>query len=128
MTTINVNELRALFNEKALSKTEGEKISFSSGALQQMKGYLNAVIEATGYDEGNLTDKDMEIAKKALEMYSPEAITGEVIDGVIQPNDEKTFNAIVGSVPNVAKYIGPSMVLVMGIVAEEAEKKGFFYR
>lgn len=128
MTTINVNELRSIVIQMALSKTEGEKIVFSSGALQQMKGYLNAVIEATGFDESNLTDKDMEIAKNALEMYSPEAITGEVIDGVIQPNDEKTFSTIVENVPNVAKYIGPSMVLVMKLIAEEAEKKGFFYR
>lgn len=128
MTTINVNELRELFNEKALSKAEGERITFSNGAMEQMKGYLEAIIVATGYDETKLDSFDLSVAKDVIGIYSPDAITGEVIDGTIQPLDQNVFNAVIENVPSVSKHFTPPMIMAMKIIAEETEKKGFFYR
>lgn len=77
-----------------LTAPEGEQvISFSQGALDQVLEVTDIIITATGYDETKLTEADLELAANFVSHFTKAAVSGEVVDGVIQPTDPEEFRA-----------------------------------
>ena len=51
------------------------------------------IITATGYDESKVSEDDLILADTFASHFTKAAVTGEVVDGVIQPAAEEAFRA-----------------------------------
>jgi hypothetical protein len=77
-----------------LTAPEGDQvITFSQGAIDQMNEVTDIIITATGYDETKVTEDDLFLAASFASYFTKAAVSGVVVDGVIQPAKEEEFRA-----------------------------------
>lgn len=93
MSAITIATIEATLRA-VLTAPEGDQvITFSQGAIDQMNEVTDIIINATGYDETKVTEDDLQLAATFANHFTKAAVTGEVVDGVIQGANEEEFRA-----------------------------------
>ncbi len=98
-------------------KGEGENtITLTEAALDQMKQIVDRMKSITGYSEENINDEMLANASMVAEMYSTDLITGEVIDGQLQPMPNDVFSIMLDSMVIASGRITYSMVIICDLL------------
>lgn len=98
-------------------KSEGENtITLTEAALDQMKQIVDRMKIITGYSEENISDEILANASMVAEMYNTDLITGEVIDGQLQPMPVDAFTIMMDSMEFAKNLITYSMVIICDLL------------
>lgn len=98
-------------------KGEGENtITLTEAALDQMKQIVDRMKSITGYSEENINDEMLANASMVAEMYNTDLITGEVIDGQLQPMPNDVFSIMLDSMVIASGRITYSMVIICDLL------------
>ena len=98
-------------------KGEGENtITLTEAALDQMKQIVDRMKSITGYSEENINDEMLANASMVAEMYNTDLITGEVIDGQLQPMPNDVFSIMLDSMVIASGRITYSMVVICDLL------------
>lgn len=93
MSAITIATIEATLRA-VLTAPEGDQvIVFSQGAMDQMNEVTDIIITATGYDETKVTEDDLMLAASFASYFTKAAVSGEVVDGFIQPANEVEYRA-----------------------------------
>jgi hypothetical protein len=93
MSAITVATIEAKLRAVLTAPEGAQVITFSKGAIDQMNEVTDIIITATGYDESKVSEDDLILADTFASHFTKAAVTGEVVDGVIQPAAEEAFRA-----------------------------------
>jgi len=93
MPAITIATIEATLRAVLTAPEGAQVITFSQGALDQMNEVTDVIITTTGYDETKVTEEELMIAAAFANHFTKDAVTGEVVDGVIQPSPEVEFRA-----------------------------------
>lgn len=98
-------------------KSEGENtITLTEAALDQMKQIADRMKSITGYSEENISDEILANAGMVAEIYNTDLITGEVVDGQLQPMPNDVFSIMLDSMVIASGRITYSMVVICDLL------------
>lgn len=98
-------------------KGEGENtITMTEAALNQMELLVGRMKHLTGYSEDKLDDAILANAGMVAMSYNTDLITGEVVDGQLQPMPVDAFTIMMDSMEFAKNLITYSMVVVCDLL------------
>lgn len=104
MSAITIATIEATLRA-VLTAPEGDQvIIFSQGAMDQMNEVTDIIITATGYDEAKVSEDDLMLAASFAAHFTKAAVSGVVVDGVIQPADEVEYRAELEQVKEIYSH------------------------
>lgn len=110
--------IKQVLKENIFNAEGDETITMTDASLSQLKSIVVRMKELIGYDETAITDAILNDAHVVALIYNPHLITGQVVDGELQPMPEDTFSKALESLEIAKSKLTYPMVIICDLLSQ----------